>query len=892
MKTFNTSLLGFLVSITLSVSATAITTPTVWSFVNFPAACKLFGGTASFNATESMNDVTINFTCTNYPQGDGWVKFHVNSTSGAGAALVSGTDFWGFYVKSLGLFMQPVLTGEGAIIAYLENPTCPTYTGGADYFAANNTFNFAFNHLKNLDTSSQDQVVAGQMKFTSHPTNAAGAMRIVSYFNNYGINSVFGGTYPYLPTWATCPTGTGSCSVEVSYSTPCNGGTAQMSLDGSGDGSGVFMFNEYSYLYIASSNRTLFGFKAEPTQVGLLVGKYIALRYAETEGGSVSSVKQLRLEIASGGVSGSATPYSDPSSTTYASTGTGSGYETLTLESVGNTVGDGVVRGRVTDTNSSTAVSALCVVAPESVIDRTTMFCVGQNPVPGSTTSPWFMVATRAVFDGAGSPDKTYDPGSADGTSANDGFVAITPDATKDAAMGWLKSGGYADSAIVTNIGLTMGGAIAEDSSGNIYLAGSRWNSTTSLGENLVTQTNASGVNQWQYTSAFNDGSVVTAAYKHNAALGMVLDKVSGKPVIAGPKGAYVSKAEYQAGYIARLTTAGCLDTTGTFNGTTGVLTTMKYAKHQQIIAIGQQSSTCTVSVANDCANRFIVCGYGQTESSTGSNTNPDIFCIGVANNGTLDTNFGPTNAGYTTESLGISTSAESLWGMAIQPDDKIVVVGRTSLVAANVPMIARFTKDGALDTSFNSTGMQLNPFGDSVAGVFRQAVVHGGYIYVVGEMTNGTDLDIVVARFAVSNGARDTNFGNNGKWLIDAPDRNGDNTVVDNGQAIAVDQSSDTEYRIVVAGDSDAGSGDTVGWIQAIRINATYPNGIADSRFASSGSQYIDFYNAGTTPTTGHAGIRAMLVSKRDRGILVGGMFGEKTSAVPFRLFIGKLLP
>ena len=100
---------------------------------------------------------------------------------------------------------------------------------------------------------------------------------------------------------------------------------------------------------------------------------------------------------------------------------------------------------------------------------------------------------------------------------------------------------------------------------------------------------------------------------------------------------------------------------------------------------------------------------------------------------------------------------------MALQPDGKIVAVGR---VGGGGFAIARYNPNGTLDPSFSGDGKQTTSFcaGDC-SGATAVAIQADGKIVVVGSRAaDGTgDLDFALARYK-PNGSLDPSFSGDGK--------------------------------------------------------------------------------------------------------------------------------
>jgi trimeric autotransporter adhesin len=124
-----------------------------------------------------------------------------------------------------------------------------------------------------------------------------------------------------------------------------------------------------------------------------------------------------------------------------------------------------------------------------------------------------------------------------------------------------------------------------------------------------------------------------------------------------------------------------------------------------------------------------------------------------------VDDTFG--SAGTVTTTFG--NGADEAYGVIVQPDGKIVVVGGASN-GTNVDMaIARYNANGSLDTSFDSDGRQLTAVGANDDIGFAVALQPDGKIVVAGGSSNGSNYDIAVVRYN-TDGSLDTTFDTDGK--------------------------------------------------------------------------------------------------------------------------------
>lgn len=124
--------------------------------------------------------------------------------------------------------------------------------------------------------------------------------------------------------------------------------------------------------------------------------------------------------------------------------------------------------------------------------------------------------------------------------------------------------------------------------------------------------------------------------------------------------------------------------------------------------------------------------------------------------NGTLDTSFG--SSGIITQQIGTESKA---YYVLIQPDRNIVVAGYAVESNINESILIRYTPSGALDTTFNGTGIVKTTcqYGSKYFALTIQGddkLIAAGYC--IGGLSNLT----VVARYTTA-GALDASFGSGG---------------------------------------------------------------------------------------------------------------------------------
>ena len=126
---------------------------------------------------------------------------------------------------------------------------------------------------------------------------------------------------------------------------------------------------------------------------------------------------------------------------------------------------------------------------------------------------------------------------------------------------------------------------------------------------------------------------------------------------------------------------------------------------------------------------------------------------------GTLDTTFG------TGGTVTLGTGIQSAQDMAAYPDDRVVVMGLAT-GDSNAMAVARLGADGAIDSTFGTSGMTMvagGGFGGGAGGV----VLNGdGSLVVSGSYNSGAVANVLVAKL-MTNGALDTTFGTNGTTRV-----------------------------------------------------------------------------------------------------------------------------
>ena len=153
-----------------------------------------------------------------------------------------------------------------------------------------------------------------------------------------------------------------------------------------------------------------------------------------------------------------------------------------------------------------------------------------------------------------------------------------------------------------------------------------------------------------------------------------------------------------------------------------------------------------------------------KTNSGTDNsfNYNLDFALQRYNSDGSLDTGFG--TGGQVVTSLGGIT--DSLGKLLLQPDNRIVAVGSTSLTALSNSdtALVRYLPNGSLDSSFDGDGIRVvnlstGNYGDGTSAV---SLLSDGRILVGGGAGNGINSDFLLARFQ-PDGSLDSTFNQGG---------------------------------------------------------------------------------------------------------------------------------
>jgi uncharacterized delta-60 repeat protein len=243
------------------------------------------------------------------------------------------------------------------------------------------------------------------------------------------------------------------------------------------------------------------------------------------------------------------------------------------------------------------------------------------------------------------------------------------------------------------------------------------------------------------------------------------------------------------------------------------------------------------VSPADDTASDIVVAPDGNIVAggwTTGQSGN-DFALVRYRPDGTLDSTFGRN--GTVTTSL--TKGNDSIVGVYLRPDGKIVAVGRSDEFnpQADHAGLAQYLPDGTLDPTFGTGGIATNP------GIlpYGSAMDPDGNVIVVGVARFATPWDFVVVRYR-PDGSLDPGFGTGGVVTTDLGGAD------DFPHAVAVQP----DGNIVVAGAAGGG----------FALARYRPDGTLDPSFGTGGS----------VRSGPHGGGAGELAVQPDGRIVVGG--------------------
>jgi uncharacterized delta-60 repeat protein len=226
---------------------------------------------------------------------------------------------------------------------------------------------------------------------------------------------------------------------------------------------------------------------------------------------------------------------------------------------------------------------------------------------------------------------------------------------------------------------------------------------------------------------------------------------------------------------------------------------------------------------------------------------------------GDLDSRFG--NGGVVATDF--SQTDDLAFGVAVQPDGKIVASGQSGIYPDLHSALARYNRNGRLDSTFGTRGKVVVTFDSSSDYLYAPVIQSDGKIVAAGS-TGGTAF--LLARFN-ADGSLDQTFGNNGSVETTF----GDPTAAAKAVVLQADG------KIFVVGVSGAGSYSELNDFALARFNS---DGSLDQSFGTGGKVKTHFpgvFNTGSSATS--AALQA------DGKLVVGGHYKNEREPHQFAL-------
>jgi len=435
-----------------------------------------------------------------------------------------------------------------------------------------------------------------------------------------------------------------------------------------------------------------------------------------------------------------------------------------------------------------------------------------------------------------------------DSTDPNFALVRYTSAGQLDLTFGG--GAGY----VTTDLGFSdVGNAIALQGDGKILLTGSASNGS------------ASNIALLRYTTAgaldptFGGGAgVVTTPLSGGSVGNSVLVQTNGKILVAGD----VNNGNNTSFALVRYNSDGSLDTS--FGDDDGIVRTHLAGGNSAHAAVLQSDG------------KIILAGNSRNNNSV--DWDDDFVLIRYRSNGDLDSSFG--SSGVVNTRLAAVDVAN---GIAIQSDNKIVVVGKGQLNANTNSdfAVVRFTSSGALDSSFGGgkgyVTLDLG-FDDAAQSV---TVLSSGKILVGGWSSDGVHTRFALLEFN-ADGSLDTSFGNGTGKVT---------TIVGVSDAVEYGIAVQSDGKIVAVGQASDGLGGTD--VALVRYNA---DGSLDTSFGKQSQASIAAADA--VKAEGNSGTTAFTFTVTRTGDLSAaqsvsyGVTGSGPNPADATDFAGGILP
>jgi len=174
---------------------------------------------------------------------------------------------------------------------------------------------------------------------------------------------------------------------------------------------------------------------------------------------------------------------------------------------------------------------------------------------------------------------------------------------------------------------------------------------------------------------------------------------------------------------------------------------------------------------------------------SVESGLSPRIAIARLGPGGALDRTFGKRGVKLTN----VGNGADTAYGVTQQPDGKLIVVGHVANGGKADWGVLRYGPNGRLDPTFHGDGIRILRFGPDYEFAQASAVQPNGRIVVVGRIRRSNNDQFGVVRLK-ANGSYDLSFSTDGRLVVDfdgASDTARDVVLQANGKIVVVGEAT-----------------------------------------------------------------------------------------------------
>lgn len=672
------------------------------------------GSTGTFTASEAQNSVSISGSIVR--QSNNFIRQTITSCTGGLCPALPKTVF-GLELTGFSLFTQPILTDETQLISTAASGSCPSTTwNGVFTFAS---WDSGTTNNVNLPT----QPVFGT--FSWNPT--LNRLTIASMYNLSNYTAIPGFT-PAVLNGSACSNGL-------------------VTIAGAGDQGGLLHINARdTALFRTNGNKSTFGVTQAgiPTQT-FLAGTYSVFAY---DSNASPTVKAFRFTISGSGTSGTGSTLSNIE--TGATTS-----ETWAFSNIAvNTPISGVFTADLS-VNGGAARRTACVTYFGG--SNTMFFCAAQSGSDVTKPVNFVMRSDNAAVSAASLDTYSFAsptgkavstlagyPGNAKANGVaiqSDGRIFVGgqgPTVDTDYFLARFLATGVKDNTF-SGDGVeaqNFGGptddiaAVTVDSNGKSVVVG---NQAVGSGAMIIARNNVAG----GFDATFGGYAIVSTGLPHTGLSGTAVALQSdGKVVAVGTNGTGAT----QKMAIVRLRSNGAFDTDFAVDGRDAYGTSATGVNQAYAVALQSDGK--------------IVLGGAMGTVSSGY----DFGVIRVLSNGTIDTSF--STDGGASVSVAAGAGDDIGYGIAMTAESKIIQGGRCGTSAC----LVRWNSDGTLDTTFATAGKSVVDLGGGDSTIRAIAIQTNSRI--VGAGSANAIGDWAFARWT-RDGALDTSFNNTGIYVV-----------------------------------------------------------------------------------------------------------------------------